>query len=161
MYACFGCAKRFESKLKACGKCKRAFYCSGACQRAHWHDHKPLCDPTLGKIKQDKYAEMMTIVDYIEADIDAAEIGPKRKEIARRLLRDFKKAVSDEVLELAAHEKGPTVKLDTMADILPMLARVYRILKDYDRANEFDQRARGCRMGVVEGGQEGVDWFTV
>lgn len=30
-------------RLKKCGRCKRAAYCSPACQRAHWSKHKPEC----------------------------------------------------------------------------------------------------------------------
>jgi hypothetical protein len=26
--------------LKACGRCRRAFYCDAACQAAHWRDHR-------------------------------------------------------------------------------------------------------------------------
>ena len=32
-----------RNKLKACAACRRTFYCSRACQAAHWRIHKPLC----------------------------------------------------------------------------------------------------------------------
>lgn len=31
------------SKLKMCGKCKSAWYCSTECQKTHWKKHKPNC----------------------------------------------------------------------------------------------------------------------
>lgn len=31
------------AKLQACGKCKRQLYCSTACQKAHWAEHKKTC----------------------------------------------------------------------------------------------------------------------
>lgn len=30
-------------KLRSCGRCKSAWYCSVGCQKAHWRDHKPQC----------------------------------------------------------------------------------------------------------------------
>lgn len=32
-----------EVKLSVCSACKKARYCSSACQRAHWPEHKPFC----------------------------------------------------------------------------------------------------------------------
>lgn len=28
-----------------CGRCRKAYYCSRRCQRKHWKDHKPSCEP--------------------------------------------------------------------------------------------------------------------
>ncbi|KZT64448.1 hypothetical protein DAEQUDRAFT_814960 [Daedalea quercina L-15889] len=30
-------------KMKCCSACKKIYYCSAACQKAHWKDHKHLC----------------------------------------------------------------------------------------------------------------------
>jgi hypothetical protein len=30
-------------KLKMCGGCEAVHYCSVACQKAHWKEHKPQC----------------------------------------------------------------------------------------------------------------------
>jgi len=38
-----GAVEGTEEKFKACGKCKRACYCSRACQVAHWKEHKESC----------------------------------------------------------------------------------------------------------------------
>jgi hypothetical protein len=32
--------------LKACGRCRRVYYCDAACQRAHWPRHKAECEPS-------------------------------------------------------------------------------------------------------------------
>lgn len=39
---CEVCHKTFK-KIKTCGRCKRAYYCSVACQRADWPVHKLQC----------------------------------------------------------------------------------------------------------------------
>jgi ankyrin repeat protein len=39
---CASCQKS-GIKLRACSKCHAVQYCSTACQRAHWHAHKPAC----------------------------------------------------------------------------------------------------------------------
>jgi len=39
---CANCQKS-GIKLRACSKCHAAQYCSTACQRAHWKQHKPAC----------------------------------------------------------------------------------------------------------------------
>ena len=41
---CCGCLKStIMSKLKKCGACKEAQYCSLECQKAHWKTHKTTC----------------------------------------------------------------------------------------------------------------------
>ncbi|GMI29935.1 hypothetical protein TeGR_g6254 [Tetraparma gracilis] len=35
-------------KLQSCSRCNRVFYCSKACQRAHWPDHKRVCGASYG-----------------------------------------------------------------------------------------------------------------
>eukprot|EP00457_Paulinella_chromatophora_P009888 gb/GEZN01009969.1/.p1 GENE.gb/GEZN01009969.1/~~gb/GEZN01009969.1/.p1 ORF type:complete len:274 (+),score=26.18 gb/GEZN01009969.1/:65-886(+) len=37
-------------KLLACGRCKKEFYCSKACQKAGWKTHKALCNPAVASI---------------------------------------------------------------------------------------------------------------
>jgi uncharacterized protein len=39
---CASCEKS-GVKLSACSKCHAVWYCSNACQRAHWRAHKPAC----------------------------------------------------------------------------------------------------------------------
>ena len=41
--ACAGCGKLQEAKMKLCARCKRAPYCSEACQNSHWPAHKLEC----------------------------------------------------------------------------------------------------------------------
>lgn len=36
------CKTENPEKLKNCGGCRRVAYCSVACQKAHWKDHKVL-----------------------------------------------------------------------------------------------------------------------
>ncbi len=46
--ACLRCgaaAAADGGRLKRCGACKRAAYCSTACQAAHWREHRPECGP--------------------------------------------------------------------------------------------------------------------
>ena len=43
---CSNCQKQWEEgepKMKRCGRCKKASYCSPACQRLAWKDHKKSC----------------------------------------------------------------------------------------------------------------------
>ena len=46
---CFKCGQRpaAGSKLRMCGGCQTAKYCTDLCQRGHWSEHKPVCK-TLG-----------------------------------------------------------------------------------------------------------------
>lgn len=39
---CSGCRQLFE-KVKKCGRCQIIFYCSSECQKAHWSEHKKIC----------------------------------------------------------------------------------------------------------------------
>lgn len=42
---CSHCRERVQrTKLWFCSRCQRQHYCSTACQRAHWPDHKVQCD---------------------------------------------------------------------------------------------------------------------
>jgi len=34
-----------EGNMMQCSRCKRAYYCSKACQKGHWERHKPNCLP--------------------------------------------------------------------------------------------------------------------
>jgi hypothetical protein len=47
---CDFCSKRSETKLRACGKCKFAFYCDAACQRKAWPTHKQECGSALDRL---------------------------------------------------------------------------------------------------------------
>jgi hypothetical protein len=41
---CFACGKH-EAALLKCERCRAAYYCDAACQKAHWKDHKGGCRP--------------------------------------------------------------------------------------------------------------------
>lgn len=41
---CLCCGKR--GKMLACSRCKLAWYCSAACQKVHWPEHKTYCGKT-------------------------------------------------------------------------------------------------------------------
>ena len=41
---CALCAE-MSAEMKRCGRCKAVHYCSRACQRIAWRDHKPVCEP--------------------------------------------------------------------------------------------------------------------
>lgn len=40
------------TRLKACGKCHAAFYCSTECQKKHWKEHKTRCSARVEVIEQ-------------------------------------------------------------------------------------------------------------
>lgn len=45
-HQCDACGKLVEDKnemMKCCGICQLAFYCSRACQKKQWKDHKTIC----------------------------------------------------------------------------------------------------------------------
>lgn len=48
--SCASCAKQECAKL--CSKCKKVFYCSVACQKSHWAEHKLNCEATAGTSKK-------------------------------------------------------------------------------------------------------------
>jgi len=56
MSSCTVCG-RSELSLKACGNCKEILYCSTACQRVHWKEHKNSCVKKV-EYKQDECARL-------------------------------------------------------------------------------------------------------
>ncbi|GAB5368077.1 hypothetical protein AAMO2058_001287000 [Amorphochlora amoebiformis] len=46
--SCFVCGGRRKKAMMRCGSCRKAYYCSAVCQRAHWPYHKTSCkNPAL------------------------------------------------------------------------------------------------------------------
>ena len=41
-YKCVGC-DNLGANFKVCSKCKKGKYCSAACQKKHWPQHKSVC----------------------------------------------------------------------------------------------------------------------
>ena len=41
---CDGCQRVPDSRLRQCGRCKHAFYCTIECQRRTWHRHREECE---------------------------------------------------------------------------------------------------------------------
>ncbi|KAI1254475.1 hypothetical protein MGN70_003879 [Eutypa lata] len=39
------CWKKPSSSLLFCARCKKARYCNKECQKKHWEEHKPFCQP--------------------------------------------------------------------------------------------------------------------
>ena len=58
---CFKCGQRpaAGSKLRMCGGCHTAKYCTDLCQRGHWSEHKPVCK-TLGAAR-DRAVSSLTL----------------------------------------------------------------------------------------------------
>ena len=51
--ACATCGKhQTQLQLKKCGRCKAVFYCSVACQKNDWKQHKTECKKLSQKIKE-------------------------------------------------------------------------------------------------------------
>jgi hypothetical protein len=40
---CWNCNRCFCTKISVCGRCSKARYCSGVCQRRHWPQHAAKC----------------------------------------------------------------------------------------------------------------------
>jgi hypothetical protein len=55
---CDGCGESFD-QLKKCARCRSVRYCSQACQKAHWKEHKPSC-------KEDENGVVTGKSDYFE-----------------------------------------------------------------------------------------------
>ena len=50
----FNCQTEGRSPpLRKCTQCETAYYCSRACQRAHWKIHKPICIAAVAAKAQD------------------------------------------------------------------------------------------------------------
>lgn len=47
------CKGKQEGKMKTCGGCRNAWYCGVECQRAHWAEHKEVCQRTGKMIRVD------------------------------------------------------------------------------------------------------------
>ncbi|KDQ07807.1 hypothetical protein BOTBODRAFT_70156 [Botryobasidium botryosum FD-172 SS1] len=65
LQGCYGCrrSEMYRKDLKLCGKCKKVWYCSQACQRGDWTRHKVKCSVshTQDSISQSELAiEMAT-----------------------------------------------------------------------------------------------------
>ena len=48
--------------LKACASCQFAQYCSQSCQRAHWPEHKPECQPDVLKVMPTSLRFLLTVM---------------------------------------------------------------------------------------------------
>ena len=48
-YRCDVC--RTEGQMKRCARCKKAYYCSVACQKKEWKTHKPNCLPANSAVQ--------------------------------------------------------------------------------------------------------------
>ena len=54
LFRCFNCQTEGRSPpLRKCTQCETAYYCSRACQRAHWKIHKPICIAAVAAKAQD------------------------------------------------------------------------------------------------------------
>jgi len=52
---CHGCFQEFPKiKLRRCSMCLAVPYCSNACMKENWHNHKPYCTPRKNIKKSDK-----------------------------------------------------------------------------------------------------------
>mmetsp|Transcript_32416 Transcript_32416/g.36812 ORF Transcript_32416/g.36812 Transcript_32416/m.36812 type:complete len:472 (+) Transcript_32416:218-1633(+) len=49
---CSGCGKRSKKKLPVCTRCETACYCSVACQKNHYKDHRKACKEVAKQKKQ-------------------------------------------------------------------------------------------------------------
>ena len=52
--SCYNCDPFDERKgnMMQCSRCKRAYYCSKACQKGHWERHKPNCLPPESSVHE-------------------------------------------------------------------------------------------------------------
>jgi len=41
---CISCFKQHDTTIPKCGGCEKVRYCNQECQKAHWIEHKPICE---------------------------------------------------------------------------------------------------------------------
>ena len=90
--ACDNCGKRRGEEglqwpsLKQCARCKKACYCSAACQRAHWEEHKAFCGQASIKIdrpeawKDNPQTAMCKVGTYV-TNLSGADLAGGRKSV--------------------------------------------------------------------------------
>lgn len=52
-------------KLSSCARCCSAWYCSVACQKAAWKDHKPFCALIIGNCRKLGRAPALGVIDTL------------------------------------------------------------------------------------------------
>ena len=149
MYACTGCGSESGTKFLACSGCRRAFYCDAACQRAHWFgEHKRLCDPSLGRLSQRRFAESSDLCqDVIESarrEVRAARgVSQRRRETAERALDECRR------ISVGAAQAAPSADGRPMLDAASMAAITGRMIDAMRLAGLWD-RVEQLRLGVEE-----------
>ena len=64
-HACANISCNHKNAKKLCSRCKTSLYCSAACQKVHWKEHKKTCVPL----------EKMAGVRFVEVDLKIAGGG--------------------------------------------------------------------------------------
>ena len=69
-----------DTPFKQCSKCKFFRYCSQACQRKHWNEHKTLCNE-LSDLYEQKLRE-----NFVDDGVDACHLSPRENAVITRLV---------------------------------------------------------------------------
>ena len=156
---CLNCGVAHESLL-TCSRCRRAYFCNGACQRAVWSTHSVTCvaDPTMKAVKRRlepprvptaeekaraKASERRKIEEeVIPRGIEACEAG-----VRGQTLDDAIEALEDAIV-FAIGEEDETLT----ASVRVTLSRAYLTAKRFDECLHY--LAPALERAKREGGAE-------
>jgi hypothetical protein len=84
---CAGCGKTSaaEPNMRACTRCLTTNYCSKACQKGHWKQHKKHCRDAVSGDRSKKKATDTVLVNFFQEHVDHFKQSLREAVIASRL----------------------------------------------------------------------------
>ncbi|KAI0061244.1 hypothetical protein BV25DRAFT_1826715 [Artomyces pyxidatus] len=90
--SCAGCLPADVVTLRKCARCKALFYCTKACQKEHWKDHKQYCSSSRAeadkKEKETYAARCDSLTAFCKNGEIADQLGPILADIADAAMKE-------------------------------------------------------------------------